>query len=124
MKASPRLTKVEEEIMHLVWEQEEPVTVSFLISQMDLPHPPHSTISSIIRILEKKGYVAHKTYGRTHAYFPTILKMNYTSTSIHQIAKRYFEGSMSDLVSFLVKDKALSLKDLSEIMDRLNQDKE
>ena len=77
-----KLTRAEEEIMQLIWQQSEPCTVSQLIDQMNVsPNPPHSTISTIVRTLEKKGFVDHKTYGRTHAYFPLIEKKEYTRFS-------------------------------------------
>ena len=112
-----RLTKAEEEIMQMIWSYG-PCTVSQLIAKMEKPHPPHSTISSIVRILEKKEFVDHKTYGRTHEYFATVQKDAYSKFSLTNLVKGYFEGSMDNLVSFLVKENDLSLKDLSEFMDK------
>ena len=117
-----KLTKVEEEVMHLIWSVEEPVTVSQLISQMSEPHPPHSTISSIMRILEGKGFVDHKTYGRTHAYYATIEKKEYTKFSLRKLVGNYFQGSANELVSFLVKENDISLKDLSELINQLEDE--
>ena len=117
-----KLTKAEEEIMHMLWNQKEPLTVTQLIEQMPAPHPPHSTISSIVRILEKKGFVNHKAYGRTHVYFPEIEKKAYTRFSLKGLVSKYFEGSMNELVSFLVEENDLSLKDLGEIIKRLEED--
>lgn len=113
-----RLTKAEEEIMQLIWSHG-PCTVSQLISTMDEPHPPHSTISSIVRILEKKGFVDHKTYGRTHEYFSIIAKDSYSNFSLKSLVSGYFEGSMNNLVSFLVKEHDLSLKEISELSKKL-----
>ncbi len=119
-----RLTKAEEEIMQMIWEQTEPVTVSQLIEQMPAPLPPHSTISSIVRVLEKKGFVDHKAYGRTHVYYPTIPKKEYSLSSLNRLTSEYFEGSVNQLVSFLIKEKNLSIKDLSEIINKLQADDE
>ena len=119
-----KLTKAEEQIMHLLWQQDEPRTVSQLIDQMDDPRPPHSTISSIIRILEKKGFVSHKAYGRTHVYFPAIDKKAYTQFSIAKLVNSYFEGSINELVSFLVKENDISIKDLGHIVEQLSSDKD
>ena len=119
-----KLTKAEEEIMHLLWDQSEPCTVSHLIQQMDDPKPPHSTISSIVRILEKKAFVDHKTYGRTHVYFPIVDKKAYTKFSIKKLVGNYFEGSMNELVSFLVQENDLSLKDLGSIVKQLESDQD
>jgi len=124
MSTYQKLTKVEEEIMQMIWEQSEPQTVSHLIKLMEEPHPPHSTISSIVRILEKKGFVDHKTYGRTHVYFPIIDKKSYTKFSISKLVGNYFEGSMNELVSFLVKENDISIKDLGELIHQLDNDQD
>ena len=117
-----RLTKAEEEVMHMIWEHA-PCTVSQLIAQMEEPHPPHSTISSIVRILEKKEFVDHKTYGRTHEYFSIIQKEVYTKFSLKNLVSGYFEGSMNNLVSFLVKENDMSLKELTEVINQLDKKK-
>ena len=109
-----KLTKAEEEVMHYIWKLG-PTTVSNIIAHMDEPKPPHSTISSIVRILERKGFLGHKTYGRTYEYRPTIKKKAYTKVTLKKIVQNYFEGSMNEMVSFLVKENDLSLKDLKEI---------
>ena len=119
-----KLTKVEEEIMQLIWDQDDAKTVSQLIDQMPDPKPPHSTISSIVRILENKGFVDHRAYGRTHVYFPLIEKKEYTKFSINKLVSKYFDGSMNDLVSFLVHERDLSLKDLGEIVEKLASEDE
>ncbi len=117
-----KLTKVEEEVMQLIWQESEPATVSHLIQQMPEPHPPHSTISSIVRILENKGFVNHKTYGRTYAYFAIIDKKDYSKFSLSKLVSGYFEGSVNELVSFLVKENDLSLNDLSQLIDKLEKE--
>lgn len=116
-----KLTKVEEEVMQLFWEYG-PSTVSVLISRMDEPHPPHSTISSIVRILESKGFLDHNTYGRTYDYFPIIEKKEYSKFSLSGLVKNYFEGSFNELVSFLVKEKDIDLEDLKDLTDNNKED--
>ena len=118
-----KLTKAEEEVMQYLWELERG-TVSQLIDQMPEPKPPHSTISSIMRILERKGAVNHKAYGRTYEYFPVISREDYSSGSLKQIAKDYFGGSVRRMVSFLVQSDDLSLSDLEEIRQKLNLKKD
>jgi len=113
-----KLTKSEEEIMHMIWEYG-PSTVSALISNMENPKPPHSTISSIVRILEKKGFVNHKAYGRTYEYFPIVEMKDYSKFSLKRLVSNYFEGSMNDMVSFLVKENDLNVKELGEILNKL-----
>ncbi len=116
-----KLTKAEEEIMQLFWAHG-PSTVSQLINAMDEVKPPHSTVSTFVRILEKKGFVDHKAYGRTYEYFPIIEKATYSKFSIKKLVGNYFDGSLNSLVSFLVKEENLSLKDLTNIINDLNED--
>lgn len=112
------LTKAEEEIMQIIWRLER-CTVSQIIEDMGVPKPPHSSISSIVRILEKKDFVDHKAYGRTYEYFPKVTKEDYSKRTIHQLVTNYFEGSMNRLVSFLVKQKDLKPDELSELLKEL-----
>jgi len=115
-----RLTKAEEEIMQMFWDNG-PSTVSQLIDRMDPPKPPHSTISSIVRILEKKEFLNHKAYGRTYEYFPIIEKKQYSRFSLSKLVSNYFEGSMKELVSFLVEEENLSLQELADLQNELDK---
>ena len=109
-----KLTKAEEEVMQYLWEHG-PATVSALIEKMEEPKPPHSTVSSIIRILESKGFVDHKTYGKTHEYFTIVAKVDYSKFSLKNLISNYFNGSVNELVTFMIDKKDLSLKDLEAI---------
>jgi len=115
-----RLTKAEEEIMQMFWDNG-PSTVSQLIEKMDEPKPPHSTVSSIVRILEKKEFLDHKSYGRTFEYFPIIEKKLYSKFSLRKLVSNYFEGSMKELVSFLVEEENLSLQELAKLQQDLEE---
>jgi len=113
-----RLTKAEEEIMQMFWD-DGPSTVSMLIKKMNTPKPPHSTISSIVRILEKKGFLDHKAYGRTYEYFSIVEKKIYSGFSLKRIVSNYFEGSVKELVSYLVEEENLSLEELAQLQKEL-----
>ena len=115
-----KLTKAEEEIMQLIWDLGRG-TVSDLLERMEEPRPPHSTVSSVVRILEKKGYVNHKAYGKTHEYFPIVAKEDYGRRSLTDVLRNYFDGSVSRLVSHLVEDKKLSADEVQEIMKKLDE---
>ncbi len=117
-----RLTKAEEEVMQMFWDQGDS-TVSELIKEMKPPKPPHSTISSIVRILEKKGFVNHKAFGRTYLYMPIIKKADYSKFSLKRLVSNYFEGSMNELVSFLVKENDMTLSELTEVIDKMKNEK-
>ncbi len=115
-----KLTKVEEDVMQLIWDLGR-ATVSDLLDRMEEPRPPHSTVSSVVRILERKGYVDHKAYGKTHEYFPLVDKDEYGRRSLTEVLRNYFDGSVSRLVSHLVEDQKLSAKDVEEIMKKFNE---
>jgi predicted transcriptional regulator len=117
-----RLTKAEEEIMHIIWAKGR-VLVSDILDELGEPRPPHSTISSIVRILEKKGFVNHKAYGRTYEYFAAIPKEEYSKHSVKDLIAEYFGGSANRLVSFLVQENDLSLKELGQLMESLEKNK-
>ena len=119
-----KMTKVEEEIMQIIWQLGR-CTVRDVIDHLKQePVPPHSTISSVVRILEKKGFVNHKAYGRTYEYFPIITKEEYSKTSLQSLIKDYFGGSAQRLVSFLVQKEDLSVDEISEMMDKLDKKEE
>lgn len=116
-----QLTKAEEEIMHIVWRLGRCLVSDVLKAIKDDAgeEPPQSTISSIVRILERKGFLSHKAYGRTHEYFPIITKEAYTRTTVNKLVSNYFDGSMSNLVSFLVKQENLDVEELSALIAKM-----
>lgn len=115
-----RLTKAEEEIMQLIWELGRG-TVSELLERFDEPRPPHSTVSSVVRILEKKGFIGHKAYGKTHEYFPLISKDDYGRRSLRDVLRAYFDGSVARLVSNLVQEEKLSAEDVEALRRKLDE---
>ena len=115
-----KLTKAEEEIMQIIWRLER-CLVSDIIKDLAPAKPPHSSISSIVRILEKKGFVDHKAYGRTYEYFPIISKKEYSKSSLSKLVQDYFGGSPDQLVSFLVRENDLSVRDLEELIDEIDK---
>jgi len=115
-----KLTKAEEEIMQMFWDKG-PSLVSALIDEMPEPKPPHSSVSSIVRILEKKGFIDHKAYGKTYEYFPILEKQEYTRFSLKKLISNYFEGSVNQLVSFLVEENDLTLSELEKIKAEFSQ---
>lgn len=124
-KNIPTLTKAEEEVMHAIWQLERCV-VRDIMESLGQPDIPHSTISSVVRILERKGFVDHKAYGKTHEYFPLISKEDYAKHGVKNLLEKYFGGSPKKLVSFLVQSENLNLKELNELMkgiDGMNKKK-
>jgi len=115
------LTKAEEQIMQLLWEQEK-AFVKDIVEKMDNPKPAYNTVSTIIRILEKKGFVGYTAYGKTHEYFPLISRTDYTRTYMKSFIRNYFSGSFQEMVSFFAKEDNMSLSDLDELMDDVKRD--
>lgn len=114
-----KLTKAEEDIMKIIWEIS-PCLVSDIIQYLGNPNTPHSTISSIVRILEKKGFVKHKAYGRTHEYYPIIERETYSKNRLKTFVQDYFDGSAHQLVSFLVKEKEINSDELNQLLEKLD----
>lgn len=117
------LTKAEERIMQVLWKLQN-AFVKDIIDELDEePKPPYNTISSIVRLLEKKGYVSYKAYGKTYEYFPAISKEDYAKTTFTKLFSGYFDNSPASLLSFMVKEEKLSAKDIAELTELINRKK-
>lgn len=108
------LTTAEEEIMQIIWKIKKGF-VKDVLEEFPEPKPAYNTVSTIIRILEKKGFIGHKSYGKTYEYFATISKQDYRKSITKNLITDYFDNSPLQLVSFFAKDKKLSVKDLEQI---------
>ena len=108
------LTKAEEEIMQMLWKLDK-AFVKDIIDVLPEPKPAYNTVSTIIRILEKKGFVDHEAFGKTHRYFPKISKKDYTRQFMKGFVNNYFSNSYRQMVSFFAKENKLSLKELEEV---------
>jgi len=115
-----QLTKVEEQIMQYLWILKE-ASVKDIVAQYNEPKPANNTVSTIIRILESKGFVSHKAKGRGFIYFPIIAKEAYSNSSIKKLMNGYFDGSFQNMVSFFVKENNMNTQDLEEILNSLNK---
>lgn len=96
--------------------------LKYMESEMGQEKPPHSTISTMVRILQKKGFVNHNTYGRTHEYFAIIPREDYSRQSLKKLVRDYFDGSVQNLVSFLVKDEKLNPNELTDLLNQMDDD--
>ncbi len=114
------LTKAEEKLMHLLWSTEK-AFVKDLIEKMEEPKPNYNTVSTIIRILERKGFVGHESFGKTHQYYPIVSKSSYKKFIVKRMVKDYFENSYENVVSFLIKDDELSEKEIQEIKKMIDK---
>ncbi len=114
------LTKAEEEVMHILWDLERGL-VRDVLEKLPDPKPAYNTVSTVIRVLEKKGFVGHKAYGTTYEYFPLISKEEYTKFRFGEFMEKYFNNSFSRLASFFSKENKLSMQELEEIMNELRK---
>lgn len=105
--------------MNLIWKLKRAL-VKDIIAELPKPHPPHSTVSSVVRILEKKGFVSHEAYGKTHLYFPKVSKLNYRKRTFKELMEKYFDGSYKQLVSFMVQEE-LNEQEAEELKKHLQQ---
>src|SRR6478609_1877729 len=122
MKDLKELTKAEDQVMQILWKLGKGV-VKDIMEEMNDPKPAYNTVSTIVRILETKGFVDHKAYGKTHEYFPTISKEKYTKFYLNNLLKGYFNGSFQNLVSFFAKENDMNASDLEKLLDELKKQK-
>jgi predicted transcriptional regulator len=114
------LTKAEEEIMQILWQLEK-AFIKDVVDALPEPKPHYNTVSTIVKILEDKGFVSHESFGKSNRYFPVLAKDDYSKRSMKQFVKRYFDGSFASMLSFFAKEKDISVKELEEILNELKK---
>lgn len=119
MKDLKELTRAEDQVMQILWKLQKGF-VKDIIEQMPEPKPAYNTVSTIVRILETKGFIDHKAYGKTHEYFPVISREKYTKFYLNNMIKGYFNGSFQNLVSFFAKENKLNARDMEKLLKELN----
>ena len=117
-----QLTKAEEEIMQILWQLNK-ANVKQIIEQLPEPKPAYNTVSTIVRILEGKGFVDYEKQGKGHLYFPVVKKQDYSNQSITKLVDNYFQGSFKSMVSFFVKENNVDLQELESILKEINKKK-
>ena len=109
------LTKAEEQVMQVLWELEK-AFVKEIIGEIPEPKPAYNTVSTIIRILETKGFVDHEAFGKSHRYFPLIGREEYKDYATGKLLSSYFGNSVENMFSFFVKKEKIDLKEADEIL--------
>jgi len=112
------ITKAQEEILKALW-QVNNGAVSDVLDVLPDPKPAYNTVATVIKVLESKGYVAHKTYGKTNVYYPAISKNEYAQFVLKETFKGLFNGSFNQMMSCFVKNKDLSIQELEELKQLL-----
>lgn len=119
---SQELTRAEEEVMQILWKLGKGF-VKDIVEEYPDPKPAYNTVSTIIRILEKKGFVNHKAFGKTHEYYPLVIKDEYRKFYLNTMLKNYFGGSFKQLASFLISSDTIDTMELEDILKIYKKDK-
>jgi BlaI family transcriptional regulator, penicillinase repressor len=121
------LTRAEEEVMQALWKLKKAFAKDVL-KELNSKRPSdkqlaYNTVSTFIRLLQEKGFVGHKAYGKTHEYFPLVEKNNYSNFFLNNFMGKYFGGSFQNMVSFFVKQNNVDLKDMEDLMKHIEKEK-
>ena len=116
-----RLTKAEEEIMLILWKLKE-CTIREVMKELKQAKIPYTTVSTVVRVLEKKGFVGHKAVGTTYLYRPLLVKKDYLKGHLSGIAANYFNGSLPRMAAFFAKENDLNLNELQELIGDINSE--
>mgnify|MGYP001799371928 CR=1 FL=1 len=114
------LTKAEEQVMQVLWHLKKGF-VKDVLQELPPPRPAYNTVSTIIRILEKKGFVGYHAFGKTHEYYPLVEKGDYSKFAAKGLLDRFFGGSLKQMVSFFVEEENLSLQETDELLRLLRE---
>jgi BlaI family transcriptional regulator, penicillinase repressor len=115
------ITKAQEDILKALWVVNEGA-VSDILDQLPDPKPAYNTVATVIKVLEKKGYISHKTFGKTNVYYAVVSKQEYAQHLLKDTVKGLFNGSLHQMFSYFVKDKNLSIHELEELKLLLEQE--
>ena len=111
-----QLTKAEEQVMQILWDMKEGLVKDIRESFSD-PKPARNTVSTVVRVLEKKGYVGHKAYGNVYLYHPLVSKSEYSKSQLFGLMEGYFNNSFPAMASFFAREKDLTMKELEELLE-------
>jgi BlaI family transcriptional regulator, penicillinase repressor len=114
-----KLTTAEEEVMQILWNLGKGF-IKDILEQFPDPKPPYTTVLSVIRVLEKKGFVSHTQYGNTYEYFSLVAKDEYAGEHFNEFLSGYFNNSFPKMAAFFARENNLTISELEEII-RLTQ---
>ena len=117
LKTEPEkeLTKAELEVMQILWKLKK-AFVGDILDRMVEPKPAYNTVSTVVRLLEKKGVVGHESFGKSHRYYPLVDKETYADSYVRRVMGNFFDGSLSNLVSFFTEREDLSLAESERVI--------
>jgi predicted transcriptional regulator len=113
--AEKLLTALELKVMNLLWDKEKAFVKELIDAWDEEPKPAYNTLSTVVRILEEKGFAAHEAYGRTHRYFPAVTRAEYQRRALGSVIRNVFSGSVTDLISTISQEESLSPEEVDEL---------
>ncbi len=116
-KINVRLNEQEEAIMRIIWQLQEPFVLRQLLDSLPTPQPPYTTLASIVKNIEAKGYLCSTLKGKTKEYRVLINKVQHGKASIGRLVCDYFQGSYRNLVQQFAQEEHLSPEELRELLD-------
>lgn len=122
MEEIKELTKAEEQIMQELWDMGGGF-VKDVIERLPEPKPAYNTVSTIIRILETKGFVQHEAFGKSHRYIPKVQKKEYKKLVAEKLLDGYFDNSPKRMLSFFLEENKLDINEVNEILELINKHK-
>jgi BlaI family transcriptional regulator, penicillinase repressor len=111
-----QLTRAEEQVMQILWDLGEGL-VKDIRDQFEEPRPARNTVSTVVRVLEKKGFIGHRAFSNIHLYYPLVSKREYSKNQLFGLMESYFDNSFPAMASFFAREKDLSMKELNGLLD-------
>ena len=108
MNEQKELTKAELQIMQVLW-QKENAFVNEILQELEEPRPAYNTVSTVLRVLQNKGFVAYRSFGKNYQYYPLVSKESYTNRFMNRVVDNFFSGSVKAMVSFFTKKEKMSV---------------
>ena len=115
------ITKAQEDILKALWSVGDGA-VTDVIEKLPEPRPAYNTVATVLKVLEKKGYISHKVYGKTHVYYPVISRREYAQFILKNKIGGLLDDSLNQIVTFFVKNKNISLQELEELKGTLEKE--
>ncbi|MDD2299866.1 MAG: BlaI/MecI/CopY family transcriptional regulator [Fermentimonas sp.] len=118
-----QLTDKEEEIMQYFWDCG-PMFIREVLDKYPDPKPHYNTISTVVRLLEEKGFIDHKVYGNTYQYFALISREQYKGRALKGVVSDYFDNSYTNVVTSLIEEENISVDELKKLIEKIEKGKE
>jgi BlaI family penicillinase repressor len=122
MKELKELTRAEEQIMQVIWDLDK-CFVRDIIELLPVPKPAYNTVSTIVRILETKGFVGHESFGKSHRYFPMVTKEEYRTFMTSKLLSGYYNNSVQHMLSYFLEEKKINLQEVDELLSMIEKAK-